>query len=60
MRVHSTRINVRFLPIYVYECRQEKCQGLPSASLEQKKKSCAMYPYGCDTLKMNPNHAQSH
>ena len=37
MRVHSTRINVRFLPIYVYECRQEKCQGLPSASLEQKK-----------------------
>ena len=34
MGVHSVSINVRFLSIYVYECRQEECQSLPSAGLE--------------------------
>ena len=34
MGVHSVGNNVRFLSIYVYECRQEECQGLPSAGLE--------------------------
>ena len=53
--------NQRTFPVHL--CVWVQAEEMPRSSQCQsraKEKSCAMYPYGSDTLKTNPNHAQNH